>query len=134
MIATEIAPLGEELAPERRIIVDGVSSEGAGLGIWVLLAGLAGLAAALPAAGVFGPNEHRQWQWSSITAGIGAGAACVGFGWIFTHVRSADDEFVSGVGAFLAIARGLVLAATTVAVLKEFRRARVYADDVSTPA
>ena len=134
VIATEIAPLGEELAPERRIIVDGVSSEGAGLGIWVLLAGLAGLAAALPAAGVFGPNEHRQWQWSSITAGIGAGAVCVGFGWIFTHVRSADDEFVSGVGAFLAIAGGLVLAATTVAVLKEFRRARVYADDVSTPA
>ncbi len=134
VIAVEIGPLGEELAPERRIIVDGVSSEGAGLGIWVLLAGLAGLAAALPAAGVFGRNEHRQWQWSSITAGIGAGAACVGFGWIFTHVRSSDDEFVSGVGAFLAIAGGLVLVATTVAVLKEFRRARVYAGDVSMPA
>ena len=134
VIATEIGPIGEELAPERRIIVDGVSSEGAGLGIWVFVAGLAGLAAALPAGGVFGRNEHRQWQWSSITAGIGAGAACVGFGWIFTHVRSADAEFVSGVGAFLAIAGGLVLVATTLAVLKEFRRARVYADDVSTAA
>ena len=134
VIATEIGALREELATERRIIVDGVSSEGAGLGVWVFLAGLVGLAAALPAAGVFGRNEQRQWQWSSIVAGIGAGAACVGFGWIFTHVRSADDEFVSGVGAFLAIAGGLVLAATTVAVLKEFRRARVYTDDVSMPA
>ena len=134
VIASEIGQLGDELEPERRIIVDGVSGDGPGLGIWVFVAGLAGLAAALPAAGVFGRNEHRQWQWSSITAGIGAGAACVGFGWIFTHVRSADDEFVSGVGAFLAIAGGLVLVATTVAVLKEFRRARVYADDVATPA
>ena len=134
VIASEIGQLGDELEPERRIIVDGVSGDGPGLGIWVFVAGLAGLAAALPAVGVFGRNEHRQWQWSSITAGIGAGAACVGFGWIFTHVRSADDEFVSGVGAFLAIAGGLVLVATTVAVLKEFRRARVYADDVATPA
>ena len=134
VITTEIAQLGDELEPERRIIVDGVSGDGPGLGLWVFVAGLAGLAAALPAAGVFGRDEHRQWQWSSITAGIGAGAACVGFGWIFTHVRSADDEFVSGVGALLAIAGGLVLVSTTMAVLKEFRRARVYADDVSAPA
>ena len=133
-IAAEIAQLEAELEADPRIIVDGVSGEGAGLGIWVFLAGLAGLAATLPAAGVFGRNEHRQWQWSSITAGIGAGAACVGFGWIFTHVRSAEStsqgEFLSGVGSFLAIAGGLVLVATAAAVLKEFRRAKVYADEV----
>ena len=132
VIAAEITEL--PLKADSRIIIDGVSSKGAGLGIWVFLAGLAGLAAVLPAAGVFGRNEHWQWQWSSITAGIGAGAACVGFGWIFTHVRSAEStsqgEFVSGVGSFLAIAGGLVLAATAAAVLKEFRRAKVYADEV----
>ena len=134
VIGAEISQLEAALEADSRIIVDGVSGEGAGLGIWVFLAGLAGLAATLPAAGVFGRNEHRQWQWSSITAGIGVGAACVGFGWIFTHVRSAEStsqgEFVSGVGSFLAIAGGLVLAATAAAVLKEFRRAKVYADEV----
>ena len=134
MIAADIAVLQEQLAADARVITDGVSDEGAGLGIWVFLAGLAGLAASLPAAGVFGRDEHRQWRWSSVTAGIGAGAACVGFGWIFTHVRSADPDYVSGVGSFLAMAGGLVLVATSAAVLKEFRRAKVYADDLLAPA
>ena len=116
-----------------RIIVDGVSGAGAGLGIWVFLAGLAGLAAALPAAGLFGRHEHRQWRWSAITAGIGVGAASIGAGWIFTHVRSADLFYVSGVGSFLALAGGLVLVATAAAVLKEFRRAKVYGDEAQAP-
>ena len=130
VIAAEMAELSENLESDRRLVVDGVSSQGAGLGIWVFVAGLAGLAAAMAAAGVFGRNESRQWQWSSITAGIGAGAACVGIGWIFTHVRSGDDDFVSGVGAFLAVAGGLVLVSTAAAMLREFRRAKVYADDL----
>ncbi len=131
MIAADIAALQEELAADSRVITDGVSRTGAGLGVWVFLAGLAGLAASLPAAGVFGRDEHRQWRWSAITAGIGAGATCVGFGWIFTHVRSADADYVSGVGSFLAMAGGLVLVAAAAAVLKEFRRAKVYADDLA---
>ena len=134
VIAADIAALQEELAADARLITDGVSDKGAGLGIWVFLAGLAGLAAALPAAGVFGRDEHRQWRWSSITAGIGAGATCVGFGWIFTHVRSADPDYVSGIGSFLAMAGGLVLVATAAAVLKEFRRAKVYADELPASA
>ena len=131
VIAVEMAELRDELKADNRIIVDGVSSKGPGLGIWTFVAGLVGLAAALPAAGVFGRDEHRQWRWSSITAGVGVGAACVGFGWIFTHVRSADPDYVSGIGAFLAIAGGLVLAAAVAAVIKEFGRAKVYADEVA---
>ena len=134
VIAADIASFQEQLAADTRVITDGVSREGAGLGIWVFLAGLAGLAAALPAAGLFGRDEHRQWRWSSIAAGIGAGATCVGFGWIFTHVRSADTDYVSGIGSFLAMAGGLVLVATGAAVLKEFRRAKVYADELPAPA
>ena len=134
VIAANIAAFQEQLAADARVITDGVSDQGAGLGIWVFLAGLAALAASLPAAGVFGRDEHRQWRWSSITAGIGAGATCVGFGWIFTHVRSADAEYVSGVGSFLAMAGGLVLVAAAAGVLKEFRRAKVYADDLPAPA
>ena len=129
VIAAEMDELSDELKAEFRIIIDGVSSKGAGLGVWVFVAGLAGLAAALPAAGVFGRDEHRQWRWSAITAGIGAGAACVGFGWIFTHVRSADPDYVSGIGAFLAMAGGLVLVASVTAVIKEFGRAKIYADE-----
>lgn len=129
VIAVEISELRDELRADYRIIVDGVSSKGARLGVWALVAGLAGLAAALPAAGVFGRDEHRQWCWSSITAGLGAGAACVGFGWVFTHVRSADPDYWSGVGSFLAMAGGLVLVAAVAAVIKEFGRAKVYADE-----
>ena len=135
VIQSEMSAILTQVEPDSRIITDGVNREGPGLGIWVFLAGLVAVAAALPAAGVFGRHEHRQWQWSAITAGIGAGAACVGFGWIFTHVRSAEETaegtYVSGVGSFLAVAGGLTLVATAAGVLKEFRRAKVYADDVA---
>ena len=131
VIAAEMNRLSEELKAEFRIIVDGISGDGPGLGIWVFVAGLAGLATMLPAAGVFGRDEHRQWRWSSITAGIGAGAACVGFGWIFVHVRSADPDYVSGIGSFLAMAGGLVLVAAVTVVIKEFGRAKIYADETA---
>ena len=135
VIQSQMSALLTELEPNPRIITDGVNRDGPGLGIWVLVAGLAGVVAVLPAAGVFGRDEHRQWRWSAITAGIGAGAACVGFGWIFTHIRSAETTaegtYLSGVGSFLAIAGGLTLASTAAGVLKEFRRAKIYADDVA---
>ncbi|MYH76997.1 MAG: ABC transporter permease subunit [Acidimicrobiaceae bacterium] len=135
VIQSEMSALLTQLEPDDRIITDGVNSDGPGLGIWVLIAGLAGVVAVLPAAGVFGRDEHRQWRWSAITAGIGAGAACVGVGWIFTHIRSAETTaegtYLSGVGSFLAIAGGLTLASTAAGVLKEFRRAKIYADDAA---
>ena len=49
-------------------------------------------------------------------------------GWVFTHVRSADDNYLSGVGSFLAMVGGCVLVATAAGVLKEFRRSKVYAE------
>ena len=133
VIQSQMSAILTAVEPDSRIITDGVNRDGPGLGIWVLIAGLAGVVTVLPAAGVFGRDEHRQWRWSAITAGIGVGAACVGFGWIFTHIRSAETTaegtYLSGVGSFLAIAGGLTLASTAAGVLKEFRRAKVYADD-----
>lgn len=127
--AVEISVLREQFKVEQvRIITDGVSGSGPRLGIWAFLAGLAGLVVALPAAGVFGRHEHRQWGWSAVTAGVGAGIVCMAFGWIFTHVRSADDLYLSGAGSFLAMVAGCVLVATAAGVLKEFRRSKVYAD------
>lgn len=128
-IAVQISTLEQQFTQEEVLIItDGVSGSGTRLGIWTFLVGLAGLAATLPAAGVFGRHEHRQWAWSAITAGVGAGIVSVGFGWVFTHVRSADDGYLTGAGSFLVMVGGCVLVAASAGVLKEFRRSKVYSD------
>ena len=63
-----------------------------------------------------------------MTAGIGAGIACIGFAWIFTHVRTAHVKYVAGVGSSLTLVAGLLILASTMAVLKEYRRSKVYGD------
>ena len=85
-------------------------------------------AASAVAAGVFGIDERRQWQWSAVTSGIGAGIACIALAWVLTHVRSADPNYLSGIGSFLTMLGGALLVASGSGVLKEFRRSRVYED------
>ena len=126
--AAQIAALTSELSAEKEIVVDGLSGDGARLGLWALLMSIVGLAACLPAAGLFGPREHRQWMWSSAVAGIGAGIVVIALAWVVTLTRSADDNFLSGVGAFLTMAGGSVLVASAASVLREFRRTKVYSD------
>ena len=128
VIGAELSALMAGTFEAETVVTSGVSREGARLGLWTLLAGLAGLAVALPAAGVLGRDEQQRWQWSSITAGVGVGIVCVSVGWIATLVRSADDNYFSGVGSFLTMLGGSLLVATTASVLKEFRRSKVYAD------
>ena len=132
-IAAEISVLQAQLDITELVVTDGVSDKGTGLGIWTLVAGLIGLATTLPAAGLLGRDEQRQWRWSTVTAGIGVGVAAVAFSWIFVHVRSADSKYVSGVGSFLTMLGGCMLAATALAVLAEFRRAKIYSDLEPTP-
>ena len=127
--AAEISALTSQLATEKLVVTDGISSKGPRLGAWSLLASLVGLAVAAPAAGMFGRGEHKQWRWSAITAGLGAGISCVALAWVATHVRSADPSYLTGVGAFLSMIGGVALVATTAGVIKEFRRSRVYADE-----
>jgi len=107
---------------------DGMTSGGSRLGLWALIVGLLAAGAGLPAAGVFGSNEQRRWRWSTVTAGLGLGTASIAFAWIFTHVRSGDPQFLTGIGAFLTMLGGLMVLASTMNVLKEFRRAKVYGD------
>ena len=132
--AAQISALTSELAAEKVIVTDGLSNEGARLGLWTLLASIVGLIACLPAAGVLGRREHRQWIWSSAVAGIGAGIVVIALAWVVTLTRSADDNYLSGVGAFLAMGGGSVLAASAASVLREFRRTRVYSETGARPA
>lgn len=127
-IAAEISTLRAQLDVTKLAITDGVSSQGSRLGLWTLLVGLIGLATVLPAAGLLGRDEQLQWRWSTVTAGIGFAISMVALCWIMIHVRSADPNYLSGIGSFLTLVGGFVLASTAMPVLKEFRRARIYAD------
>lgn len=131
VIANQISALVSAAQATQTVIVDGVADEGPGLGLWALLLGIVGTAAGVVAAGVFGVEERKLWIWNSVTAGIGAGIAAIAFGWIFTLVRNADPNFVSGVGSFLTLLGGFFILASTMSVLGEFRRSKVYDDDLS---
>lgn len=121
-------------ADREAVIIDGVSTRGTRLGLWALIAGLVAALTGLPAAGVFGGGEQRRWRWSAVAAGIGGGIVGIAFAWIFTHVRSGHPSYVSGVGSFLALIGGVFILASTMAVLKEYRRARVYSDPLTLAA
>lgn len=129
VISAEVLTFRASRQEENVIITDGISGKGTGLGWWTSLAALVGFAVSLRAAGIPTRGEHKQWRWSAVTAGIGAGVASVSFGWIFTHVRSADPDYLSGIGSFLVMSGGAMLVATTVGIIKEFRRVKIYADD-----
>lgn len=131
-IAAELSALMSGAQQEGKLVTDGISSEGAQLGLWTALAGLAGFITVLGSAGLFGQEEQKKWWWSTITAGIGAGIASVGIAWVLTHSRSADPNYVSGVGSFLAMCGGFFFVAAVMKVMNEFRRSRVYEDAAIT--
>lgn len=129
VIGNQVAVLVASAQATSTVVTDGVSSSGAGLGILTIVFSLLAAAVAIPAAGVLGIDERKQWIWSAIGAGIAAGIAAIAFAWIFTFVRNADPKFVSGIGSFMALMGGFFMLATTMPVLKDFRRARLYDDD-----
>jgi glycine betaine/proline transport system permease protein len=131
VIANDIANIRNRAASAGAVSISGVDPDGPQLGIWsMVLAGLAVLAT-LPAIGVFGAEEHRRWLWSSVVAGLGTGIASIAFAWIFTFVRFADANFISGVGSFLVLTGGFFVLASTMSVLREFRRSKVYEEDLA---
>ena len=128
-IAAQISAALAAARAQGQTVVDGVSSSGSGLGLWALLLGLGAGAASIGAAGFLGVEERRMWVWNTLLAGLGSGAAAIAMAWIATHVRSSDPNYVSGIGSFLAMCGGLFLLAASMAVLKEFRRSKVYDDE-----
>ncbi len=131
-IAAEISATLAEARREGAIVADGFETPR--LGVITLVLGLLGGAVTLPAAGIFGRGEQKQWRWSAITAGVGAGIAAISAAWIAVHVRSADPNYVSGIGAFFALQGGFFIAAAVARTINLFRRAKVYEDFVAADA
>ena len=128
-ISAEIISLTSQQTVTGVGTTDGVGARGHQLGLWAFVAGGLAFLASFPAIGLFGREDRRLWRWNAVVAGFGGGAAMISFAWIFTTLRSSDVSFVSGVGAFIALAGGLVIVASTLSVLREFKRERVYDDD-----
>lgn len=130
-ISAELISLSSQLSEKVTGVAttDGVGARGHQLGLWAFVAGGLAFLASFPAIGLFGREDRRLWRWNAVMAGFGGGAAMISFAWIFTTIRSADVNFVSGVGSFIALAGGLVIVASALPVLKEFKREREYDDD-----
>ena len=123
-IATKIA----EAKRTGDVIHDGFESEGAGFGIWMLIAGLVGLVMVVPAIGLFGIDESRRYRWSALVGGIGIGSSVVALAWILTIVRVAEQNFVSGIGSVFVLAAGFTMFSTSRGTLAEFERNKIYGD------
>ncbi|MCY3806179.1 MAG: ABC transporter permease subunit [bacterium] len=122
----KMTALINEAQRTEKIVTDGFTSGGPRFGYLALIVAAAGVVCALLASGLFGHDERRKWIWSTATAGFATGVTMIAFNWIGSLTRVADAKLVSGAGAFLCLMGGLMLLATTRAVLGEFRRAEVY--------
>ena len=112
----------------RDVIHDGFEEEGAGLGIWSLLAGLAAVVMSVPAIGLTGIDETRRYRWSALVGAAGAGIVALSVAFVLSLTRVADPEFVTGVGVALVMAAGVTVFATARRTLSEFERKKIYGD------
>ena len=125
------ADIAAKIAQAKRtgdVIHDGFESEGAGFGIWTLIAGVVGLVLVVPAIGLFGIDESRRYRWSAFVAGIGIGISVIGLAWILTIVRVADENLVSGVGSVFVLTAGFTMFTASRGTLTEFERNKIYGD------
>lgn len=129
--ATEIIVIRSSAVTADRIVVDGKSSDGAGLGIWTLVFATAGALSALVCAGAAGLGDRRQWLAGGLTMGFGVGVTLIAIGWIGSLARATDAGFTSGVGSMVGALAGMVLYAAGSSVVSGFERSNVY-DEVVT--
>ena len=125
------ADIAAKIAEAKRtgdVIHDGFESEGAGLGIWALIAGIAALVMVVPAIGLTGIDESRRYRWSALVGGAGIGISVLALSWVLTIVRVADQNFVSGVGSVFVLTAGFTMFATSRGTLAEFERNKIYGD------
>ena len=126
----EIGTIYNDARLSSKIIHDGYTEEGGGLGylsiIGIAVAGLC----AIPAVGLIRKEEHYRWRWSSMVAGVGLGVSLVGLAWIASLLRVSETLIVSGNGAFLVLCAGYIVFSSSKKLLSEFRREMDYDDSL----
>ncbi|MAT06429.1 MAG: hypothetical protein CL424_15430 [Acidimicrobiaceae bacterium] len=125
---SEILRIRAQAATAERLVVDGKSSDGPGLGIWTLIFSAAGAVAAAGAAGAFGLGDRRQWLGGAFAMGAGTGVLLIAVGWVGSLARASDPNFTSGVGAMIGGIAGFMLLAAGNIVIAGFERSQVYGD------
>lgn len=124
--SNEILIVRARAASADRIVVDGKSSDGPGLGTWTLIFTAGGALAAAAAAGALGLGDRRQWLGGAIAMGLGAGVLLIAVGWVGSLARATDPNFYSGVGAMIGGLAGFMLIAAGNTVIAGFERSHVY--------
>lgn len=128
--ASEIQIIRAKAEVAERIVIDGKSNRGPGLGIWVLVLSGLGLLGALVSAGVAGLDDRRQWIGGTVAMGFGAGVLGIAIGWAGSLARATDTDFFSGVGVLVALLAGLLLFVAGKLLVAAFERSKVYDDEV----
>ncbi len=125
---SEILRIRSLAASAERIVIDGKSSDGPGLGIWTLVFTVGGAAAAAVAAGAAGLGDRKQWFGGAVAMGLGAGVFLISVGWVGSLARASDPNFASGVGTLFAGLAGVMLIAAGNIIIAGFERLKVYRD------
>ncbi len=125
-IINDMAALRATAVNSGTITISGFTGDGSTMGLWALIAGIAGFASALATAGFVFYDTRKQWIAGAVTLGIGAGIMVTSIGWIGTLARATDQKVVSGVGVFMALLAGAMIANSGRSVINDFRRSRVY--------
>lgn len=124
--ASELIALQAEAQQGAKIVTDGKSSTGAGLGIWTLILAVGGLAGAAVTSGVLGIDDRLRWIAGSVTMGIGAAILTLSAGWVATLTRATDPNYTSGVGVMMAMITGVLIISSVRSIVAEFERSKVY--------
>lgn len=126
--ASEIQRIRAQAAAVDKIVIDGKSSRGSGLGVWTILGSLVGLAALVVCAGGAGLGDDRQWYGGVFGMGMGVGVIGIAVGWIGSLARATDPRIYSGVGTFIALLAGALLFLGGRTLVAGYERLRVYED------
>ena len=124
--ASDIIALTAQAQQGAKIVIDGKSSQGAGLGILTLALAVLGLAGAAVTGGVAGIDDRLRWIAGSLTMGLGAAVTGLSVAWVATLTRATDANFTSGVGLLMAMIAGVLIVSSVRSIVGEFERSKVY--------